>query len=206
MLLDLIPSKYIMGSLGVHAVLVGGLVLSGNFNFTKRVSLMEPNQGSVEVLFSAQPEEIQQELKKHIKKIIKQKQKKVIADVGDKIEKPVEEVQAVKEIRLEDIKSLSNLSPEMKAFLKSLKNKIQERQVYPYAAKRLRQTGQVVVKFDVLASGDVNNVSIEKKSDHKRLNASAFNLIAGISKVKSPPKTAMRSDKISIVVPIEYRL
>lgn len=193
-----------MGSLGAHALLVGGLAFNGAFKSIETVSLMEPNKGSVELLFSVQPEEIKEELKKHIKKIIKKK--KIIADEGDKIEKLEEKVQAVQQVRLEDLKSLNNLSPEMKKFLRSLKNKIQERQVYPYAARRLRQTGQVVVKFDVLASGDVSNVSIEKKSDYKRLDASAFELIAGITKVGNPPKTAMVSDKISIVVPIEYRL
>lgn len=185
-------------------MLAAGLAFSGAFDSHQKISLMDPAQGSVEVLFSAQPEEIRKELKKHIKKIIKEK--KIVADEGEKIEKPEEEVKVVRQVRLEDLKSLSNLSPEMKAFLKSLKNKIQARQVYPYAAKRLRQTGEVVVKFDVLASGEVSNVSIEKKSDYKRLNASAFELIEGITKVKSPPKTAMVAGRISIVVPIEYRL
>jgi len=204
MLMDVIPSKFILGSVGAHGLLLGGLMFNGAFDQSKTVSLVEPTNGSVEVLFSAPPEEIKKELKKHIKKIIKRR--KVIADEGDKLEKMEKPVESVQQVRLEDLKSLSNLSPEMKAFLKSLKAKIQERQVYPYAAKRLRQTGQVVVKFDVLASGDVNNVSIEKKSDHKRLDSSAVKLIAGISKVQCPPKDVMKADRISIVVPIEYKL
>jgi len=202
--MDLIPSKYILGSLGAHALLVGAVTLKSFSDHPTSVSLNDPNQGSVEVLFSTPPEKIEKELKKHIKKVIKIK--KTVADVGDKIERREEQVEQVKQVRLEDLKSLSNLSPEMKKFFKALRDKIQENQIYPYAAKRLRQTGKVFVKFDVLANGDIGNVSIEKKSEHKRLDSSAFKLIAGIAKVESPPKSFIKSDKISIVVPIEYKL
>lgn len=201
MLLDLIPSKFIIGSMGAHAALVGVMLFEGVFSPTT-VSLVEESQGSVEVLFNAQTEEVKKELKKQIKKIIRQKTE--LADFGDKLKEEKEEV--VKQVSLEDLKSLKNISPELKAFLRSLKEKIQDRQVYPYAAKRLRQTGQVVIKFDVLSSGEVQNASIQKKSEHKRLDSSALSLIAGISKLDHFPTKVVKSDKISITVPIEYKL
>lgn len=201
MLLDLIPSKYILCSLAANGLVAGALLFQGAFESFEVVSLAEPNQGSVDVLFSAQPEEIRKELKKQIKKIVKQKQD--VADLGDKA---VELEEVSQQVNLEDIKSLKNVSPELKAFLKSLQNKISERQVYPYAAKRLRQSGQVVVRFDVRSSGEVENVSIYKRSEFQKLNASAFELIAGILKVDHFPKEVVKSDRLSITVPIEYKL
>ena len=131
MLIDLIPSKFISTSLAAHSLVVVGLVYQSDFlsSDPKKVSLVQESQGSVEVFFEAQKQVVKKKVVKPLKKLKRQYEK---ADLADKLV-PKEEIleEEVQEISLKDIKALQNNSPDFQAFLKSLQDKIYERQVYP---------------------------------------------------------------------------
>lgn len=199
------PFKFIIASILVHGALVGLFILSNALDTSDILSLVDANpNGSVEMLFNNQTEEVKREIKKIIKKKIKAKRE--VVDLGELPAEDVDEEEQVHKISLDDLKAVSNLSPEWKAFLKSLQAEISKRQHYPYSAKRLRQTGKVLIQFDVYSNGLIKNVSIQKKSDYEKLDASALELIDSIPKVENFPKKTEKSEKISITVPIEYNL
>ncbi len=198
-MLNFVPNKFVLVSVVLHGALFGGIL----FEYNKRHSVSnfeEESSGTVEMLFETQTEAVKKELKKVIKKKVK------VLDLGDKLADKKEEEEHVHTISLADLKAVNNLSPELKAFLKSLREEILKRQHYPYSAKRLRQTGKVSVQFDVFDDGTVKNVSIYKKSAYDKLNKSAVKIIDDISKVDNFPKETVKSKKISITVPIEYSL
>lgn len=94
---------------------------------------------------------------------------------------------------------------EKERYLYELHRLIDGRKIYPSIAKRMHQTGKVVVKFVILKGGEIQNVEILTPSSHERLNEAASNLIAGIRAYKPIPASA-KTEKLSVTVPVEYGL
>ncbi|RYZ75264.1 MAG: energy transducer TonB [Proteobacteria bacterium] len=94
---------------------------------------------------------------------------------------------------------------ERERYLYELHRLIDGRKVYPSLAKRMRQTGKVLVQFEILKDGEIQNVIIKSPSSHERLNEAASQLIAGIKHYRPLPKSA-GSDRLSVTVPVDYSI
>jgi protein TonB len=96
------------------------------------------------------------------------------------------------------VSALERYKYELRLFLES-------RKIYPETAKRLRQTGRVVVNFKVSSSGDLSDIRLEQPSGSEVLNRAAVELVEGASRFKPfPPETPSRELQLSL--PIEYIL
>lgn len=94
---------------------------------------------------------------------------------------------------------------ERERYLYELHRLIDGRKVYPSLAKRMRETGKVLVQFDILQDGQIQNVRVTSPSSHARLNEAASQLIAGIKAYRPLPKSAGR-ESLSVTVPVDYSL
>lgn len=99
----------------------------------------------------------------------------------------------------------SKLSPEMELFFKQLSQKIEEKKVYPRIAKKLRQMGKVIVKFEIDSNGKITSLEITEKSPHAKLDSAALHLIKSIDSDLRIPKS-LKEEKLSVILPIEYIL
>ncbi|MEO0335900.1 MAG: TonB family protein [Pseudomonadota bacterium] len=104
---------------------------------------------------------------------------------------------------LQNIKG--NLSPELQKYFTKLRMDIERRKKYPKLAKRLRQSGRVVLKFEIGKSGKIVNVFIEEPSPYKSLNDSARKLLSNL-KGEYPLPSAIKSDRIEVKLPVSYKL
>lgn len=87
---------------------------------------------------------------------------------------------------------------ELRLFLES-------RKIYPETAKRLRQTGKVVVHFKVSNDGRLSDISLEQASPSAILNRAAMDLVTGASQFKPLPSDADLTE-LQLSLPIEYIL
>ena len=100
------------------------------------------------------------------------------------------------------------LKPDPKVrevYLEYLRQAIDERKVYPRNAKRLGQTGVVMVKFTLLGDGAITNVSVAESSGFELLDRAASNLLKEIGKVRPVPKE-LGNESLTLTIPMEYTL
>lgn len=90
-------------------------------------------------------------------------------------------------------------------YLYELRVLIENRKVYPAIAKRLRETGRVVVEFEILKDGHIQGVRLARPSHFDHLNNAAIQLIASIEKYRPLPKS-IPGEKLSLKIPVEYVL
>lgn len=97
----------------------------------------------------------------------------------------------------------SNIPDELKIFFKTLSDKIEKNKFYPSLSKRLRESGTVIVKFEVHASGKVQNIILKEQCSFDRLNKSAYKVVASLDKLIPLPD---KYKKIEITFPMSYVL
>ncbi|MBT4760374.1 MAG: energy transducer TonB [Bdellovibrionaceae bacterium] len=90
-------------------------------------------------------------------------------------------------------------------YLFKLREHIVKQIDYPRASRKLRQTGQVIVKLDIDRSGRILDASIEKKCPFVRLNQAALTLVRGIGEFAPFPKSIQLA-RISVLIPVSYSL
>lgn len=96
------------------------------------------------------------------------------------------------------VSALERYKFELRLFLES-------RKIYPEMAKRLRQTGKVVVSFRVAESGDLTDVSLEQSSASELIDRAALDLVKNAPRFKPlPSESNVRELKLSL--PLEYIL
>ncbi len=96
--------------------------------------------------------------------------------------------------------------PKVKeAYLQYLRQTIDERKIYPKNAKRLRQTGIVMVKFTLMAEGTITNVAIADSSGFELLDQAASDLLKDISRVRPLPQE-LGHEPLTLSIPIQYTL
>lgn len=88
------------------------------------------------------------------------------------------------------------------AYLRQL---IDERKIYPKNAKRLKQTGTVMVKFKVLEDGTVKNISIIESSGFDSLDQATKEVLENIGRFKALPKE-MGDEPADVTLPVEYKI
>lgn len=75
---------------------------------------------------------------------------------------------------------------------------------YPAMSRRLRETGEVLLRVDVTADGEVRTVEIERGSGHARLDEAARRAVAGWRFVPARRDDAAVASRV--LVPIVFRL
>lgn len=95
-----------------------------------------------------------------------------------------------------DIKSL---------YISSLMAQIEGHKIYPAMAKRLQQSGKVVVMLEILKNGSIQKRELIEKSKYPRLNSAALQLIAKLKEVPPLPDE-LHLDSWQVVIPIAYVL
>jgi len=96
------------------------------------------------------------------------------------------------------VSELERYKFELRLFLES-------RKVYPEMAKRLHQTGTVIVQFKVNAQGDLRDINIEQPCSSEILNRAALDLIRRAAKFRPFPMGVTLSE-LTLSLPIQYIL
>ena len=96
------------------------------------------------------------------------------------------------------VSALERYKYELRLFLES-------RKIYPESAKRLRQTGTVIIEFKVSPAGTLTDVNVSQASKSEVLNRAALDLVKRASSFKPFPKELQLSE-LQLKLPIEYVL
>jgi periplasmic protein TonB len=94
---------------------------------------------------------------------------------------------------------------EADRYIYELRRFIDLRKTYPSLARKMRQEGQVIVRFEVLRDGKFTNIELTTPSQHERLNAAARELIASVN-VYKPLPVSIASERLLVTVPLTYSL
>ena len=161
--------------------------------------------------------------KKVEKKIVKQEKKieKVVEKTPEKtpekvVEKESENIEKMAVAEQNEISTKqesiiqSNSNNERNKNLESeylakVKNKIEKNKVYPKVAKRLNQTGKVIVSFDILKDGKITNIKIIHKSKFEKLDEASIELLTNIGFFEAIPNE-LNKTVWNIQIPINYQI
>jgi protein TonB len=76
---------------------------------------------------------------------------------------------------------------------------------YPAASRDRRETGEIMLRFDLDRSGGVSNAAISRSSGHARLDGAALDLLKRAAPLPPPPNS-VPGTKIELVVPVKFQL
>jgi protein TonB len=76
---------------------------------------------------------------------------------------------------------------------------------YPAAARDRRETGQIMLRFDLDRAGQVSNAAISRSSGHTRLDWAALDMLRRAAPLPPPP-SSVPGVKIELVVPVRFQL
>lgn len=94
---------------------------------------------------------------------------------------------------------------DMKSIYKSeLRSRIEENKFYPVAARRLGQTGTVIVAFTLLADGTIINIRIDSSSGNTRLDSAGVEAVKKVGKFKAIP-SELQTNSLDMSVPIKFQ-
>ena len=146
---------------------------------------------------------------KPIEKIVEKPAPKVVEKENENIEKmAVAEQNEISTKQESIIQSNSNNERNKNLeseYLAKVKNKIEKNKVYPKVAKRLNQTGKVIVSFDILKDGKVTNIKIINKSKFEKLDEASIELLTNIGFFEAIPNE-LNKTVWNIQIPINYQI
>lgn len=76
---------------------------------------------------------------------------------------------------------------------------------YPAASRDRRETGQIMLKFELDRSGRVSSAGIARTSGYPRLDAAALDMLNRASPLPPPPES-MPGAKFELAVPVRFQL
>jgi protein TonB len=76
---------------------------------------------------------------------------------------------------------------------------------YPAASRDRRETGQIMLRFDLDRAGHVSNAAVSRSSGHARLDGAALDMLRRAAPLPPPPRSVPGA-KIELVVPVKYQL
>jgi protein TonB len=76
---------------------------------------------------------------------------------------------------------------------------------YPAASRDRRETGQIMLRFDLDRAGQVSNAAISRSSGHTRLDWAALDMLRRAAPLPPPP-SSVPGVKIELVVPVRFQL
>ena len=146
---------------------------------------------------------------KPIEKIVEKPAPKVVEKENENIEKmAVAEQNEISTKQESIIQSNSNNERNKNLeseYLAKVKNKIEKNKVYPKVAKRLNQTGKVIVSFDILKDGKITNIKIIHKSKFEKLDEASIELLTNIGFFEAIPNE-LNKTIWNIQIPINYQI
>ena len=146
---------------------------------------------------------------KQIEKVVEKPAPKVVEKENENIEKmAVAEQNEISTKQESIIQSNSNNERNKNLeseYLAKVKNKIEKNKVYPKVAKRLNQTGKVIVSFDILKDGKVTNIKIINKSKFEKLDEASIELLTNIGFFEAIPNE-LNKTVWNIQIPINYQI
>ena len=146
---------------------------------------------------------------KQIEKVVEKPAPKVVEKENENIEKmAVAEQNEISTKQESIIQSNSNNERNKNLeseYLAKVKNKIEKNKVYPKVAKRLNQTGKVIVSFDILKDGKITNIKIIDKSKFEKLDEASIELLTNIGFFEAIPNE-LNKTVWNIQIPINYQI
>ncbi len=94
---------------------------------------------------------------------------------------------------------------EIDRYLYELRLTLEGRKTYPTLSRRLREAGEVLVEFKVLKDGSIQAVSVVRPSPFARLDEAAQALVASLGHFKPLPDSVRQAD-LTVKLPIRYAL
>jgi protein TonB len=76
---------------------------------------------------------------------------------------------------------------------------------YPAASRDRRETGQIMLRFDLDRAGQVSNAAVSRSSGHARLDGAALDMLRRAAPLPPPP-SSVAGTKIELVVPVKFQL
>ena len=146
---------------------------------------------------------------KQIEKVVEKTPEKVVEKENENIEKmAVAEQNEISTKQESIIQSNSNNERNKNLeseYLAKVKAKIEKNKVYPKVAKRLNQTGKVIVSFDILKDGKITNIKIIHKSKFEKLDEASIELLTNIGFFEAIPNE-LNKTVWNIQIPINYQI
>ena len=146
---------------------------------------------------------------KPIEKIVEKPAPKVVEKENENIEKmAVAEQNEISTKQESIIQSNSNNERNKNLeseYLAKVQAKIEKNKVYPKVAKRLNQTGKVIVSFDILKDGKITNIKIIDKSKFEKLDEASIELLTNIGFFEAIPNE-LNKTVWNIQIPINYQI
>ena len=146
---------------------------------------------------------------KPIEKIVEKPAPKVVEKESENIEKmAVAEQNEISTKQESIIQSNSNNERNKNLeseYLAKVQAKIEKNKVYPKVAKRLNQTGKVIVSFDILKDGKITNIKIIHKSKFEKLDEASIELLTNIGFFEAIPNE-LNKTVWNIQIPINYQI
>ena len=146
---------------------------------------------------------------KPIEKIVEKPAPKVVEKENENIEKmAVAEQNEISTKQESIIQSNSNNERNKNLeseYLAKVQAKIEKNKVYPKVAKRLNQTGKVIVSFDILKDGKITNIKIIDKSKFEKLDEASIELLTNIEFFEAIPNE-LNKTVWNIQIPINYQI
>lgn len=146
---------------------------------------------------------------KQIEKVVEKTPEKVVEKESENIEKmAVAEQNEISTKQESIIQSNSNNERNKNLeseYLAKVQAKIEKNKVYPKVAKRLNQTGKVIVSFDILKDGKITNIKIIHKSKFEKLDEASIELLTNIGFFEAIPNE-LNKTVWNIQIPINYQI
>lgn len=84
-----------------------------------------------------------------------------------------------------------------------LRSRIEENKFYPAIARRMGQTGVVIVAFTLLEDGNIINIRIDKPSPYERLNQAGVEAVKKVQRFKPIPDE-LGLKEMDVKVPVKF--
>lgn len=145
-------------------------------------------------------------IEKPMKEIKSNQEEKVLEETKNIVkENPVVEETITKEIPIEQTLNKAQIQSIEDAYLSKVKAKIEKNKVYPKIAKKLNQTGKVLVSFDILKDGKIINIRIIQNSKFEKLDEASVELLTNIGFFEAIP-SELNKTVWNIQIPINYQI
>lgn len=100
--------------------------------------------------------------------------------------------------------ALGNVLADIKTIYKTeLRSRIEENKFYPMLARRMGQTGTVVVAFTLLKDGSITDLKIADSSGNPGLDTAALEAVKKVRKFKEIP-SELKEVSMDLSVPIKF--
>lgn len=90
-------------------------------------------------------------------------------------------------------------------YIAELLQVLNKKRRYPEMARRLRQQGRVLLRFEVLRNGQVLEARVVEESAYESLNRSAQSMIREMQELKPFPDE-IKKNRWSFVIPVEFKM